>query len=69
VQSVNEWELWLCAARLMREHGTAAVAEAQAQVAMFAAAGNAVLSAEWSVVRERIAHLQSQGVRLPPQMN
>ena len=60
---MNEWELWLAAAKLLRAHGATAALEADSKIRQLDEAGDDHGRSQWQTVRERIDELQGQGMR------
>ena len=60
---MNEWELWVCAAKLLKTHGATAVVEAESRIRQSDEAGDEDERLRWQAVRDRIDQLQGQGMR------
>ena len=60
---MNEWELWVCAARLLRAHGESALRHVDALVEESGRSGDNPSKLQWEAVRDRIRDLEGQGIR------
>jgi hypothetical protein len=62
-RSMNDWELWVFAAKFLRAYGDTAALQASAMARNSDGEGDAQSALQWRAICERICELQDRGIR------